>query len=115
MRGRVAKDPLAQLGPAAAARLASSAAAASASIADDEDNNMGLATSSFAFGPGPSKSAATDPKVRLVCMFYGLPISRCVHTRSLGKLCDVEMCLGPWLPRLEMLPEGRQTYAHGFS
>ena len=60
----MAKDPLAQLNPTAAARLASSAAAASAAVADDEDNNMGLATSSFAFGPSPSKPAATEPKVR---------------------------------------------------
>ena len=59
---RVAQDALARLNPSAAARLASSAAAASAAAADTEDDAMGLATSSFAFGP--SIPAAGDSKVR---------------------------------------------------
>jgi len=93
VRARVAKDPLALLGPTAAARLASSAAAASAAAADDEDNDTGLSTSSFAFGPGPSKSAATDPKVRLVCVLLIWTAS--LRMGAQGTVYDVEMCLGP--------------------
>ena len=72
---RAATDPLARLDPSAAARLAKSAAAASAAVADTEDdNNMGLATSSFAFGP--AKPAASESKVSSKTVWY---TGVCVH------------------------------------